>query len=249
MRLIFTYHEVREFVKEGDAGFYAISPSQFAHHLATLAARGRQSATLAEMLPGKELPEDRYILTFDDGTEDHYGVVFPLLEKSRCRASFFIPTAKLDQPSYLTRAQVKELAAAGHEIGSHSHEHKRMDTMPDDEIRRQISQSQNILEEITGTKPVTFVPPGGYTNDRVRAAATEMGVRVLRTMRWGYNLKPDLMALETVPINHYTDDEKFVRLLEARGPSPLYAGKEALKRLLPMRGYERLRRLAFKFWN
>ena len=90
------------------------------------------------------------------------------------------------------------------------------------------------------------MPPGGYTNDRVRKAAAELGIRALRTMRWGYNLKPDPMALETIPINHYTTDKKFIKLLEPRGASPLYAGKEALKQLLPLRGYEWLRRQAFK---
>jgi peptidoglycan/xylan/chitin deacetylase (PgdA/CDA1 family) len=249
MRLIFTYHEVRDAAEKGDVAFYAISPAQLSYQLATLTAQGGQSATLDELLTAPALPDGRYILTFDDGTADHYETVFPLLQKNKCRASFFIPTAKLDQPGYLTRAQLKELAAAGHAIGSHSHEHQRMDTLPDDEIRRQISRSQEIIVEVTGVKPLTFVPPGGYMNDRVQATAAELGIRVLRTMRWGYNQKLDLMALETIPINHYTDDAKFIRLLEPRGPSPLYAGKEILKRLLPMRGYERLRRLVFKLWN
>jgi peptidoglycan/xylan/chitin deacetylase (PgdA/CDA1 family) len=249
MRLIFTYHEVRDGASEGDADFYAISPAQLSHHLATLAAQGRQSAALEELLAEKAPPEDRYIPTFDDGTADHYDVVFPLLEKNHCRASFFIPTAKLDKPGYLTRAQVKELAAAGHGIGSHSHEHQRMDILPDDEIRRQISLSQSIIAEITGVKPAAFVPPGGYINGQVRAAAAELGVRLIRTMRWGYNQKLDLLGLETIPINHYTDDEQFIKLLEPRGRSLLYTGKETLKRLLPMRGYEKLRRLAFKLWK
>jgi peptidoglycan/xylan/chitin deacetylase (PgdA/CDA1 family) len=246
MRLIFTYHEVREGADESDANFYTISPAQLSHHIATLTAQGRQSATLEELLPGKMLPEDRYVLTFDDATIDHYEVVFPLLGKNRCRASFFVPTAKLDQPGYLTRSQVREMAAAGHGIGSHSHIHQRMDVLPDDEIRRQISLSQNIIADITGVKPVTFVPPGGYTNRRVRAAAAGLGVQLLRTMRWGYNQKMDLLGLETIPINHYTGDEQFIKLLVPRGRSLLYTTKETLKKLLPLRGYEELRRLAFK---
>ena len=244
MRLILTYHEVRDTGNE-KCDFYTISPAQLDGQLAILIAQGRQSGRIEELPNG--LPEDRFILTFDDGTADHFAVVLPILEKHRCHASFFIPTAKLDQPGYLTRAQVKAMAAAGHGIGSHSHEHQRMDILPEEEIRRQIARSQEILAEITGAKPFTFVPPGGYTNERVRSAAAALGMRALRTMRWGHNQKLDLMALETVPINHYTDDKKFIKLLLPGGTSLLYTGKETLKRLVPIRSYEWLRRMVFKF--
>ena len=69
----------------------------------------------------------------------------------------------------------------------------------------------------------------------------------MRTMRWGYNQKLDLMALETLPINRHTNERKFLRLLESRSMPLLYAGKEAVKRLVPLPAYERLRRLLFKF--
>ena len=118
-------------------------------------------ATLGELLSAKPLPDDRYILTFDDATTDHYTAVFPLLKKYHCRASFFVPTARLDLPGYLTRAQVKELAAAGNEIGSHGHEHVRLDSLPEYEIRRQISWSQKIISDLIGAVPACLVPPGG----------------------------------------------------------------------------------------
>jgi hypothetical protein len=66
-------------------------------------------------------------------------------------------------------------------------------------------------------------------------------------MRWGYNQKLDLMDLETVPINRYVNDRKFLKRLEPRNQPILYAGKEALKRLIPLPAYERVRRALFKF--
>ena len=82
---------------------------------------------------------------------------------------------------------------------------------------------------------------------RIRQAALDSGVRLMRTMRWGYNKKLDLMALETLPINRYTNEKKFLKLLESRRVPLLYTGKEIVKRLVPLRTYERLRRLLFKF--
>ncbi len=72
-------------------------------------------------------------------------------------------------------------------------------------------------------------------------------MRVIRTMRWGYNRQPDLLALETIPLNRYVTEKRFLGILESNNPRFLYAGKEALKRLMPLWGYEAIRRLLFKF--
>jgi peptidoglycan/xylan/chitin deacetylase (PgdA/CDA1 family) len=247
MMPILTYHEVRDYAAGIEPNFYAISPAQLASHLEILRAQNFDFLKLEQL--ENSATEHKCVLIFDDGTSDHYEVVVPTLEKHRCVASFFIPTAKLNKPGYLTDAQVRQMAAAGHEIGSHSHEHQRMDRLSEEEVRQQIGHSQEILAGIIGKKPVSFVPPGGFTNERIRKVAQELGVQTMRTMRWGYNKKLDLMALETVPINHYTDEKKFQKLLEPHGAPALYAGKEMLKRLMPLRNYERLRRLAFKFWK
>jgi peptidoglycan/xylan/chitin deacetylase (PgdA/CDA1 family) len=147
----------------------------------------------------------------------------------------------------MTNAQVRELATAGHVIGFHSHEHQRLDLSSPDEIRRQVTLSLQIINDITGTKPLIFAPPGGYINSRIREATLELGVPAIRTMRWGYNKKLDLTSLETIPINRHTSDKKFLNILESHDSSLLYAGKETLKRLIPLRGYELLRNLLFKF--
>jgi hypothetical protein len=75
-----------------------------------------------------------------------------------------------------------------------------------------------------------------------------LGVRAMRTMRWGYNKSLDLMALETIPLNHSFNDKRFLSILEGKDSwfLFLYKGKETLKRFIPLRGYELLRSLVFK---
>lgn len=241
---IITYHKVS--ARDDDNDFYTVSAVQFSRQLEILQSRGLTCLRLGDLARTGVASDKKFILTFDDGTADHREVVLPILQKYKCDAAFFIPTAKLGRAGYLTNAQVKELSAAGQEIGSHSHEHERMDILPESEVRRRITQSQEILSGLTGAKPDLFVPPGGFTNALVRRVATESGIKALRTMRWGQNQKLDLMALETLPVNRYTSEAKFIRLLDSRGPSLAYAGKEALKKLLPLRFYEQLRRWRFK---
>lgn len=247
MILVLTYHMVRDTPAGETPNFYTVSGAQLDRQLGLLHAGGFSCLKIEELLRSGTGSGRPFMLTFDDGTLDHYEVVFPLLEKHHCQGVFFIPTAKLNQPGHLTNAQVQELAAAGHAIGLHSHEHRRLDLMPDEEVRRQIALSQKIIFDLTGSNPVLFVPPGGFVNERIRKIGANLGVQVMRTMRWGYNRKLDLMALETVPINHYITDRKFLKQLESRNQPLLYTGKEALKRLIPLPAYEWVRKAIFKF--
>jgi peptidoglycan/xylan/chitin deacetylase (PgdA/CDA1 family) len=242
-----TYHKVTDATAGEKDDFYTVTGAQFARQLELLQARGCECLRIDDLLRATTVPENKFVLSFDDGTLDHHQVVFPLLQARRWQGVFFIPTAKLNQPGSLTNDRVQELAAAGHAIGFHSHEHRRLDLLPEEEIRRQIALSQKIVGDIIGARPLLFVPPGGFVDGRIRQAALDSGVRLMRTMRWGYNKKLDLMALETLPINRYTNEKKFARMLDSRRVPLLYAGKEIVKRLVPLPAYERLRRLMFSF--
>lgn len=247
MILFLTYHRVCAGAAPSDSGdIYTVNAAQFAAHLDALAAAGLPAQPPETLLNPAGEPARRCYLSFDDGTRDHAEVVLPELRARNWRAAFFVPTAKLDQPGRLSRAQLAQLIDAGHTIGCHGHEHRRMDTMQPDEMRQQLDTAVRTLRELTGTTPWIFAPPGGYLNAALRAAALERGLRVIRTMRWGFNLQPDLTALETVPIHRDTDARAFAAILAGRRPRGLYAAKETLKALLPIRLYERLRATAFR---
>jgi peptidoglycan/xylan/chitin deacetylase (PgdA/CDA1 family) len=245
MILFLTYHKIGPGDDAGDPDFYTVSRSRFLRHLEALAAGGLRCVEASALLDGKISASD-YILSFDDGTSDHYEIVFPLLRERGCRAVFFIPAGKINRPGHLTDAQVRELAAAGHTIGLHGLENKRFDTLSDDEMRRRMSLSRNILHNLTGAQPWIFAPPGGFINAHVREVAQGFGARAIRTMRWGYNEKVDLTALETIPLNRYTDDQFCSKLNPTRRPPFVYFGKQATKALMPAHTYERLRSLLFK---
>src|SRR6185437_13583572 len=97
--------------------------------------------------------------------------------KYKCQGVFFVPTAKVDKPGYLTRANLRDLTLAGHVIASHSHEHERLDLSSQSEIRGQIARSQEILHDITGIRPIIFAPPGGFINSLVTETALGLGMR------------------------------------------------------------------------
>ena len=244
MILFLTYHKVRA---ETDArDFYTVTPERLREHFQALAAAGRQCVSVAAVREPTALPRNNFVLSFDDGTADHFDIVLPLLREHGLTATFFVPTAKLNRPGYLTQDQLRELARAGHSIGCHSHEHRRLDLATDDEMREQIGRSQQTLGDLLGERPRVFAPVGGFMNEHLREVVLGFGVEVIRTMRWGYNQTPDRTALETIPINRHTDDAQFQRILAGRQTNHLYLGKEALKAILPARAYEQTRTLLFR---
>jgi peptidoglycan/xylan/chitin deacetylase (PgdA/CDA1 family) len=240
MILVLAYHKVL-CGPDPASEFYTIQAEHLERQLELLAQSGFQALAPEELLDWRPQPNPAYLLCFDDGTADHYDVVLPLLARRHCRAVFFTPTAKLDRAGYLTSRQVSELNRAGQTIGLHSHEHRRLDWLAEEDIRVQMQLSHQIIGNLIGAPPVFFAPPGGYFSPRIRDIALESGIRVIRTTRWGYNTILDLTALQCIPVNRYFTDEEFRRVLALRRRSALYTAKEITKKVIPIRSYQSLR--------
>ncbi len=240
-----TYHKVSA-AQQSDADFYTVTRDQFSQQLQSLASEGFTPLALDQLADRKGTSEKQFTLSFDDGTVDHFEIVLPVLAQFNLRGIFFAPTAKLNRQGYLTDQQLRQISEAGHVIGCHSHDHKRLDTLNETELRHQLRTSCQKLQQITGKPVWAFAPPGGFSNPTVQRIALETGLNVIRTMRWGFNRKLDFMSLEAVPINRHTTGRQFQKILEGKQPRLLYFGKQAAKALVPARIYERLRGWIFK---
>jgi peptidoglycan/xylan/chitin deacetylase (PgdA/CDA1 family) len=245
MILVLAYHKVLS-AADPESDFYTLQAGKLERHLQLLAQSGLHALS-PEKLVDSELPcQGAYLLSFDDGTEDHYDVVLPVLARYGCRAIFFVPTSKLDRPGYLTSKRVTEISQAGQTIGLHSHEHRRLDWLGEEDVRVQMQLSRQIVGDLTGQQPAFFAPPGGYIDRRVRDIVLESGVRVIRTTRWGYNRHLDFAALQCIQVNRHFTEAEFRRILGFRRRSAmLYAAKQITKKIVPARTYLSLRRKVF----
>ena len=245
MILVLTYHKVLR-----DPGpkpeFYTISGEQLEQQLERLARSGIRPLSPEDFPAYQPRREPSYALSFDDGTKDHHEVVLPLLMRFQVKAVFFVPTARLNRAGYLTSEQAREMSQAGHTLGLHGHEHRRLDRLQEEDIRVQMEVSRGALTELAGSPPIFFAPVGGYIDRRVGRIALEAGARVIRTMRWGYNRRLNLSAVECVPVNRFFTDAEFERVLRFRNQSLVYAFKQVTKKVLPGRVYGRLREGLFK---
>lgn len=110
----------------------------------------------------KSLPKYSMALTFDDGYEDFYTNIFPLLKKYKMKATLYVIINALDKPGYLTTAQLKEIAASSLvEIGSHTFNHPDLRTLKTKNAKFEIANSKIFLERLLGRVVPTFAYPFG----------------------------------------------------------------------------------------
>ena len=103
------------------------------------------------------------VFQFDDGTAGHYTHAFTILNKYGLKGSFGVVTGILDKPGRLTRAQVKEMHEAGHEIHDHTLRHDAAfwgNPANQQEWLKRIDESLAILRDL-GIRTRGWNQPGG----------------------------------------------------------------------------------------
>lgn len=103
-------------------------------------------------------------ITFDDGPSKYTKKVLSLFQKYKGNATFFVIGNKVD----LYHETLKTLVKNGNEIGNHSYNHKYLTRVTDEELLTQITDTQNIVKEVTGTTPKLFRPTYGSINKHLR---------------------------------------------------------------------------------
>jgi peptidoglycan/xylan/chitin deacetylase (PgdA/CDA1 family) len=180
---ILLYHDVVPIAVRDTVGFpgalaarYKLEPALFAEHLRVLADAG---VDVGVVEPGRAPPA--VALTFDDGGSSAVAVA-SALERSGWRGHFFVPTSVIDRRGFLTREGIRELAAQGHVVGSHSHTHPTyMRHLSRDELDREWRQSREILSEVLGVSPTAASVAGGAVSRAVVDSAATAGYRILMT--------------------------------------------------------------------
>lgn len=169
---ILVYHYVEYVKDQGDTVRKSLNiiPPIFENQIKTLKEAGftfLMAADLGLYLDGKKpLPQKPVVITFDDGYEDFYTDVFPILKKHNVVATAYIISGVLGNKNYMNQDQLKEVASSGLvEIGAHSVHHPNLKALPRQEAEREIFESKHILENKLGIKIVSFAYPYGGYND------------------------------------------------------------------------------------
>jgi peptidoglycan/xylan/chitin deacetylase (PgdA/CDA1 family) len=158
-------------------------------------------------------------VTFDDAFRSA-AIVFPDLERLGVPVQIFvctryalvgapltIPELAGDDPEQLATMnwdELREQAARGIAIGSHAVSHPHLTTLSEDDLRRELNESREEIEDRLGRPCEDLAYPYGEHDERVRAAARAAGYRrayALRGSRVDAYAAPrlDLYRRHTVP--------------------------------------------------
>ena len=151
-------------------------------HLAFLKASGKTMMTLREfyelLLTQEErdvrLPPDIVLLAFSDLDETSLKDIADALRATGIHATFFLETGKIG-PNGISTQTVQTLIANGHDVGSAGHSGDDLRALTNAEITLELSQSKQILHDLTGKDVLAIAYPGGGMNDRVIEQANAAG--------------------------------------------------------------------------
>lgn len=226
--------------------------------LDTLAVRGYRTFTLAEAAArrrdGRRLPRRAVVLTFDDGCRCFRDHAVPELAARGMTATLFAVSGELggsnrwDRPEgetdlagsagerreeLLGAAALRELAAAGFEVGSHGRRHRDLTACDAAALAEEVAGSRAELAAAIGATVHTFCYPYGRLDERARAAVAGAGYAaaaaihgVARLARHG-----DPFAVPRFAVN--PGDSRFELLLKASGA---YRWWSSMPRLGVLRG-------------
>jgi peptidoglycan/xylan/chitin deacetylase (PgdA/CDA1 family) len=218
---IVTYHSL-------DRSGSVISTTQdtFRRHLDTLRAAHIPISPLSEIhnRPGS------VAITFDDGFENFRESALPLLIEYGIPATVFVVTgycgcdnrwpsqsASAPRLPLMDWSGLKEVSAAGYEIGAHTVTHPDLTKLSAQKVDQELLESRDRIEQQIGCTVRSFAFPYGCLNDRITQRAAKYFGRACGT-RLDY-VTPASNALQLPRIDAYylRDPRHFKTLLTAGG--------------------------------
>jgi peptidoglycan/xylan/chitin deacetylase (PgdA/CDA1 family) len=131
------------------------------------------------------IPNCKFVITFDDGHKSDIYYALPLLLKYKAKAIFFITIDFIGKDGYMNWDDIILLHKSGMEIGSHSLTHPHFKDLTKTQINKEFILSKKVIEKKLGFKISSFAfPYGSYTN-KAFSLAREAGYKFLYTSKHG----------------------------------------------------------------
>lgn len=196
-----------------------ISSEKFRKHLQTLKDKGYTTLTLKQveeyLINDEPIPAKSVLLTFDDGYEDNYTNMFPILKEFNMNAVIFVIPTYLDSGVYLKRSQVKEMSDNGIDIESHTYTHKRLGDLSYEEQLKELTFSKKAVSDITGKDVTSIAYPEGIYNKNTIKAVKEAGYKMGFTIKRGYaDRNDDIFQLNRVCVDYTYEGKNLLYVLK-----------------------------------
>jgi peptidoglycan/xylan/chitin deacetylase (PgdA/CDA1 family) len=198
-----------------------VSPQDFEAQVQYFKNLGYHSVSVSQVYNALEnkgpLPEKPIVFTFDDGFKDVFENAIPILEKYNYNGTFAVATQLLGRPTYAVWDDVITAQKSGMEIVSHTENHLDLTAAKysDEDLKREIFGSKQILEEKLGIPVDFFVYPYGRRNAKVEQMVHDAGYKMAFTTDYGQHLKMDqMLSLPRVRVHGQDGLVKLMHIFE-----------------------------------
>jgi peptidoglycan/xylan/chitin deacetylase (PgdA/CDA1 family) len=244
--VVLGYHGVAESPLREDLSLLQVSPSRFRRHMELLLAAGFSFVTLAELArrAGGGAPEPGLAaVTFDDGMRNNHTTALPILSEYGIPATVYVTIGFIGGESpwigsggdreMMDEHELRELAAAGWELGAHTMTHPDLSGLDYDACLKEIEDSRVELERIGGVRVETFAYPFGRYGPAALAAARDAAVIAAVTTGSGswepYEITRAMIgAIDPLPVILLKLTDRYEPLLQS---PPARLARSASKRL------------------
>ncbi len=196
---------------------YSITRSSFIRLLDYIERNGIETKDFSSWTAqSSSIFSKQIMLTIDDCYRHLLDFAIPELQRRKMRAILYMPTAHMggnnswdveqgkSSVEIMNESELKDVAAAGFEIGVHAHNHVPLDELSTEEIHKELHTSKDILEKLLGTSVKTMAYPFGRVPENygsiLKANGFDFGLGI-------YHPKGDRYAIRRF-IYHDGDQEK-----------------------------------------
>lgn len=104
-------------------------------------------------------------MTFDDGPHpQNTPRLLDILRTRNIKATFYVIGRNVDRYPHI----VRRIVAEGHEIGNHTYTHRKLTSLGDSEVRKEMRRTEDAIVRAAAVKPRTMRPPYGALFQRQR---------------------------------------------------------------------------------
>ncbi|MBI4930055.1 MAG: polysaccharide deacetylase family protein [Bacteroidetes bacterium] len=206
---ILLYHRiVNEKSQIGKHKIYVWEKS-FREQMKFLKENGYETITFNEI--EKESSAKKIILTFDDGYEDNYAILFPILKEFGFTSVIYLVTKqtrnewaiKEGEPELkmMTKEMIREMSDYGIEFGGHTRTHADLKKTPKEKFTDEIAGCKKDIEEVVGKPTLSFAYPFGAHKEETLQAVRDAGYKYGITTIFGpAKWQDDLMRIRRIEV-------------------------------------------------
>jgi len=225
----------------------------FRKQMAYLHAKRIKTLTIDELfLKGSSIEgEEAVCLTFDDGWRGNYLHAYPVLQEYGLKATFFIATDLIGKSFYMTWEDIREMAASGMSIQSHTVTHHPLAHMGGGRVLFELSESKRVIEERLGQEVRHLSLPHGIKDERIWPLAKEIGYESICTSDVGFQTwESNGPWIKRINIGDGTSEKKFRLIIQGKnratwGMVATKNLKNMLRWSIGINNYQKLYRLIY----